>query len=53
MSTEALNGHVGSSGVTEKVKVDIETPDKVPEEKADLATVSEDTEGKAIVAVIK
>ncbi|KAI7805461.1 phosphatase and actin regulator 2 isoform X2 [Triplophysa rosa] len=46
VNTETLNGHAGSSGVTEKVKVDIETPDKVPEEKAELATVSEDTEEK-------
>ncbi|XP_057197650.1 phosphatase and actin regulator 2 isoform X4 [Triplophysa rosa] len=46
VNTETLNGHAGSSGVTEKVKVDIETPDKVPEEKAELATVSEDTEAK-------
>lgn len=33
------------SGVTEKVKVDIETPELVPEEKADLAAVAEDPEG--------
>lgn len=51
MNTEILNGHAGSSGVTEKVKVDIETPDKVPEVKAELATVSEQTEGKAILEV--
>ncbi|XP_056616678.1 phosphatase and actin regulator 2 isoform X2 [Triplophysa dalaica] len=46
VNTETLNGHAGSSGVTEKVKVDIETPDKVPEVKAELATVSEHTEEK-------
>lgn len=33
------------SGVTEKVKVDIETPEQVPEDKADLAAVAEDPEG--------
>ncbi|XP_055027135.1 phosphatase and actin regulator 2 isoform X1 [Misgurnus anguillicaudatus] len=46
LSTETLNGHAVSSGVTEKVKVDIETPDTVPEEKPGLAPVSEDTEEK-------
>lgn len=46
LSTETLNGHAVSSGVTEKVKVDIETPDSVPEEKPELAPVSEDTEAK-------
>lgn len=46
LSTETLNGHAVSSGVTEKVKVDIETPDTVPEEKPGLAPVLEDTEAK-------
>lgn len=44
LNTETLNGHAVPSGVTEKVKVDIETPELVPEEKADLAAVAEDPE---------
>ncbi|XP_048060765.1 phosphatase and actin regulator 2 isoform X5 [Megalobrama amblycephala] len=47
LNTETLNGHAVPSGVTEKVKVDIETPELVPEEKADLAAVAEDPEAKA------
>ncbi|XP_016090495.1 phosphatase and actin regulator 2-like isoform X2 [Sinocyclocheilus grahami] len=43
---ETLNGNAVPSGVTEKVKVDIETPELVPEEKADLAAVAEDPEAK-------
>ncbi|XDV50258.1 hypothetical protein PO909_019339 [Leuciscus waleckii] len=43
LNTETLNGHALPSGVTEKVKVDIETPELVPEEK-DLAAVAEDPE---------
>ncbi|XP_073691143.1 phosphatase and actin regulator 2 isoform X3 [Garra rufa] len=46
LNTETLNGHAVPSGVTEKVKVDIETPELVPEEKADLAAVAEDPEAK-------
>lgn len=46
LNTETLNGHAVPSGVTEKVKVDIETPELVPEEKPDLATVAEDPEAK-------
>ncbi|XP_066536195.1 phosphatase and actin regulator 2 isoform X2 [Hoplias malabaricus] len=41
-STETLNGHAVPSGVTEEVKVDIESPDTPTEEKTDLPT--EDTE---------
>uniref|UniRef100_A0A8C1P673 Phosphatase and actin regulator n=1 Tax=Cyprinus carpio TaxID=7962 RepID=A0A8C1P673_CYPCA len=44
LNTETLNGHAVPSGVTEKVKVDIETPELVPEEKPDLAAVAEDPE---------
>ncbi|XP_042624832.1 phosphatase and actin regulator 2-like isoform X1 [Cyprinus carpio] len=44
LNTEILNGNAVPSGVTEKVKVDIETPELVPEEKADLAAVAEDPE---------
>ncbi|XP_051507868.1 phosphatase and actin regulator 2-like isoform X2 [Myxocyprinus asiaticus] len=44
LSTETLNGHAVPSEVTEKVKVDIETQDKVREEKAELAAVAEDPE---------
>ncbi|XP_016412411.1 phosphatase and actin regulator 2-like [Sinocyclocheilus rhinocerous] len=44
LNTETLNGNAVPSGVTEKVKVDIETPELVPEEKADLAAVAEDPE---------
>ncbi|XP_077093228.1 phosphatase and actin regulator 2 isoform X2 [Siphateles boraxobius] len=43
LNTETLNGHALPSGVTENVKVDIETPELVPEEK-DLAAVAEDPE---------
>uniref|UniRef100_A0A8C1P1Q4 Phosphatase and actin regulator n=1 Tax=Cyprinus carpio TaxID=7962 RepID=A0A8C1P1Q4_CYPCA len=46
LNTETLNGHAVPSGVTEKVKVDIETPELVPEEKPDLAAVAEDPEAK-------
>ncbi|XP_043112346.1 phosphatase and actin regulator 2 isoform X5 [Puntigrus tetrazona] len=46
LNTETLNGHAVPSGVTEKVKVDIETPERVPEEKPDLAAVAEDPEAK-------
>ncbi|RXN25457.1 phosphatase and actin regulator 2 isoform X2 [Labeo rohita] len=46
LNTETLNGHAVPSGVTEKVKVDIETPEQVPEDKADLAAVAEDPEEK-------
>ncbi|XP_016149648.1 phosphatase and actin regulator 2-like isoform X1 [Sinocyclocheilus grahami] len=42
LNTETLNGHAAvPSGVTEKVKVDIETPEVVPEEKPDFAAVAE------------
>ncbi|XP_066536196.1 phosphatase and actin regulator 2 isoform X3 [Hoplias malabaricus] len=44
-STETLNGHAVPSGVTEEVKVDIESPDTPTEEKTDLPT--EDTEAKS------
>ncbi|XP_052007385.1 phosphatase and actin regulator 2-like isoform X2 [Xyrauchen texanus] len=44
LSTETLNGHAVLRGGTEKVKVDIEAPGKVPEEKAELAAVAEDPE---------
>ncbi|CAM4726936.1 hypothetical protein PO909_019339 [Leuciscus waleckii] len=47
LNTETLNGHALPSGVTEKVKVDIETPELVPEEK-DLAAVAEDPEAKTL-----
>ncbi|XP_052469064.1 phosphatase and actin regulator 2 isoform X5 [Carassius gibelio] len=47
LNTETLNGNAVPSGVTEKVKVDIETPELVPEEKADLAAVAEDPEAKS------
>ncbi|XP_051503567.1 phosphatase and actin regulator 2-like isoform X5 [Myxocyprinus asiaticus] len=47
LSTETLNGHAVPRGGTEKVKVDIEAPDKVPEEKAELAAVAEDPEVKS------
>ncbi|XP_056327178.1 phosphatase and actin regulator 2 isoform X3 [Danio aesculapii] len=47
LNTETLNGHAVPSGVTEKVKVDIETPEPVPEEKSDLAAVAEEPEAKA------
>ncbi|XP_051507869.1 phosphatase and actin regulator 2-like isoform X3 [Myxocyprinus asiaticus] len=47
LSTETLNGHAVPSEVTEKVKVDIETQDKVREEKAELAAVAEDPEAKS------
>ncbi|XP_016313391.1 phosphatase and actin regulator 2-like isoform X3 [Sinocyclocheilus anshuiensis] len=47
LNTETLNGHAAvPSGVTEKVKVDIETPELVPEEKPDFAAVAEDPEAK-------
>lgn len=48
LNTETLNGHAVPSGVTEKVKVDIETPELVPEEKADLAAVAEEPEAKTL-----
>ncbi|TRY96036.1 hypothetical protein DNTS_016551 [Danionella cerebrum] len=44
LNTGTLNGHTVPSGVTEEVKVDIETSDVVPKEKADLATVAEEQE---------
>ncbi|XP_698669.2 phosphatase and actin regulator 2 isoform X7 [Danio rerio] len=46
LNTETLNGHAVPSGGTEKVKVDIETPEPVPEEKSDLAAVAEEPEAK-------
>ncbi|XP_052428849.1 phosphatase and actin regulator 2 isoform X4 [Carassius gibelio] len=46
LNTETLNGHAVPSGVTEKVKVDIETTELVSEEKPDLAAVAEDPEAK-------
>lgn len=47
VNTEALNGHAVPSGVTEEVKVDIESPDAVTEEKTDLVPDANDTEAKA------
>ncbi|KAI4896588.1 hypothetical protein NFI96_018216 [Prochilodus magdalenae] len=46
VNTETLNGHAVPSGVTEEVKVDIESPEeKTPtEEKTELAPDTEDTE---------
>ncbi|RXN38778.1 phosphatase and actin regulator 2-like isoform X1 [Labeo rohita] len=51
LNTETLNGHAVPSGVTEKVKVDIETPEQVPEDKADLAAVAEDPEGNGYYGI--
>lgn len=51
LNTEILNGNAVPSGVTEKVKVDIETPELVPEEKPDLAAVAEDPEGTVFCLV--
>ncbi|XP_016149651.1 phosphatase and actin regulator 2-like isoform X3 [Sinocyclocheilus grahami] len=49
LNTETLNGHAAvPSGVTEKVKVDIETPEVVPEEKPDFAAVAEVLEAKPL-----
>ncbi|XP_026856274.2 phosphatase and actin regulator 2 isoform X3 [Electrophorus electricus] len=46
VSTETLNGHAVSSGVTEEVRVDIETADTPTEEKANLRTDAGDAEEK-------
>ncbi|XP_072534528.1 phosphatase and actin regulator 2 isoform X4 [Salminus brasiliensis] len=47
VNTETLNGHAVPSGVTEEVRVDIESPDTLTEEKADLVPDANDTEAKA------
>uniref|UniRef100_A0A4W4E6R2 Phosphatase and actin regulator n=1 Tax=Electrophorus electricus TaxID=8005 RepID=A0A4W4E6R2_ELEEL len=47
VSTETLNGHAVSSGVTEEVRVDIETADTPTEEKANLRTDAGDAEAKS------
>ncbi|XP_036430312.1 phosphatase and actin regulator 2 isoform X8 [Colossoma macropomum] len=47
VNTETLNGHAVSSGVTEEVKVDIESPDTPTEEKTELAPDTDETEAKA------
>ncbi|XP_036430305.1 phosphatase and actin regulator 2 isoform X2 [Colossoma macropomum] len=46
VNTETLNGHAVSSGVTEEVKVDIESPDTPTEEKTELAPDTDETEEK-------
>ncbi|XP_017565625.1 phosphatase and actin regulator 2 isoform X2 [Pygocentrus nattereri] len=46
VNTETLNGHAVPSGVTEEVKVDIESPDTPTEEKTDLAPDTDETEEK-------
>ncbi|XP_072534526.1 phosphatase and actin regulator 2 isoform X2 [Salminus brasiliensis] len=46
VNTETLNGHAVPSGVTEEVRVDIESPDTLTEEKADLVPDANDTEEK-------
>uniref|UniRef100_A0A3B4CF41 Phosphatase and actin regulator n=1 Tax=Pygocentrus nattereri TaxID=42514 RepID=A0A3B4CF41_PYGNA len=46
VNTETLNGHAVPSGVTEEVKVDIESPDTPTEEKTDLAPDTDETEAK-------
>lgn len=45
MSTETLNGHAVPSGVTEEVKVDIESPETPAEEKTVITPEADDTEG--------
>ncbi|XP_046724736.1 phosphatase and actin regulator 2 isoform X2 [Silurus meridionalis] len=44
VSTENLNGHAVPSGVTEEVKVDIESPETSAEEKTVITPEAEDTE---------
>uniref|UniRef100_A0A8B9LM07 Phosphatase and actin regulator n=1 Tax=Astyanax mexicanus TaxID=7994 RepID=A0A8B9LM07_ASTMX len=46
VNTETLNGHAVPSGVTEEVKVDIESPDTLTEEKTDLVPDTNDAEAK-------
>ncbi|XP_007256133.3 phosphatase and actin regulator 2 isoform X1 [Astyanax mexicanus] len=46
VNTETLNGHAVPSGVTEEVKVDIESPDTLTEEKTDLVPDTNDAEEK-------
>lgn len=45
VSTETLNGHAVSSGGTEEVKVDIESPETPAEEKSVITPEADDTEG--------
>ncbi|XP_046724765.1 phosphatase and actin regulator 2 isoform X7 [Silurus meridionalis] len=47
VSTENLNGHAVPSGVTEEVKVDIESPETSAEEKTVITPEAEDTEAKS------
>ncbi|KAM9477625.1 phosphatase and actin regulator 2 isoform 1-T1 [Clarias gariepinus] len=44
VSTETLNGHAVSSGGTEEVKVDIESPETPAEEKSVITPEADDTE---------
>ncbi|TSK22572.1 Phosphatase and actin regulator 2 [Bagarius yarrelli] len=44
VSTETLNGHAVPSGVTEEVKVDIESPETSAEEKTVITQEADDTE---------
>ncbi|XP_062852328.1 phosphatase and actin regulator 2 isoform X3 [Trichomycterus rosablanca] len=46
VSTETPNGHAVSSGVTEEVKVDIESPETPAEVKTEATTEAQITEGK-------
>ncbi|KAK2852415.1 hypothetical protein Q7C36_007616 [Tachysurus vachellii] len=47
VSTETLNGHAVPSGVTEEVKVDIESPETPAEEKTVIRLEADDTEAKS------
>ncbi|KAM9477627.1 phosphatase and actin regulator 2 isoform 3-T3 [Clarias gariepinus] len=47
VSTETLNGHAVSSGGTEEVKVDIESPETPAEEKSVITPEADDTEAKS------
>ncbi|XP_026794833.1 phosphatase and actin regulator 2 isoform X5 [Pangasianodon hypophthalmus] len=47
VSTETLNGHAVPSGVTEEVKVDIESPETPAEEKTVITPEADDTEAKS------
>lgn len=49
MNTETLNGHAVPSGITEEVRVDIESPDALTEEKTPADT--NDTEGKLLTCL--
>lgn len=53
ISSENLNGHAAPGVTSEEVKVDIESPDMVPEEPSVTAEEAEDRAGDFRFALVK